>query len=86
MRTPSPRPSLVAGAWLAADLLSVAVPGTAAAQCPARATIDTVIVETAAPWDAAAGGADLPGRVAAALHVRTRPGIIRRTVLLRPGD
>ncbi|HEU5261961.1 MAG TPA: hypothetical protein VFU41_11135 [Gemmatimonadales bacterium] len=66
-----------ADACLAAGLALVAAPGTGTAQCRAAATIDTVVIESAG----VSGGG-----LTAALHIPTRPGVIRRTMFVRAGD
>lgn len=65
------------GPTLAAVLVLVA--------CPLAAqTIDTVIVESANIFDER--DRTLPARWANALHVTTSPWVVRRTILLRPGE
>lgn len=49
-------------------------------------TIDTVIVWNANVFDGADDGPGFLPRLANALHIRTRQAVIRRTILLGPGD
>lgn len=58
-------------------LLLLALPAPGRAQCPPAAVIDTVIVDN--------GGAAESGLVNF-LHIRTRAGVVRRTMLVRAGD
>jgi hypothetical protein len=58
-------------------LVAFALPAVGGAQC--LATVDTVLIEARGVSDGGRGLEDL-------LHIRTRPGVIRRTVLFRPGD
>jgi hypothetical protein len=65
-------------------VLAAGAPGRLRAQAP---TIDTIIVVNRNIFDFAAG--DAPGflaRLANSLHVTTRSRVIRRTLLVNPGD
>ncbi|MGH7698899.1 MAG: hypothetical protein ACREMJ_00035, partial [Gemmatimonadales bacterium] len=49
-------------------------------------TIDTVVVRSANVFDEAGDGPGFVARLANALHVKTRASVIRRTLLVEPGD
>lgn len=70
---------------LAAASLSVGPAVPLSAQSPA-VTVDTVVVASQNVFDDAGDGPGLIARLANALHVRTRPSVVRRTLLVRAGD
>lgn len=70
-----------AAAALLAALAAPAAPTALTAQ-----TIDTIVVQNATIFDRDGDGPGPLADLANALHVRTRPAIIRRTLLVNPGD
>jgi len=66
--------------------LALLVPGARlAAQQPADPVIDTVIVVSHNVFDPPDGTPRVVARIGNALHVTTRPGVIRRLLLMAPG-
>jgi hypothetical protein len=53
---------------------------------PAAQTIDTIVVENANVFDRAGDGPGFIARLANALHIRTRASVIRRSLLVAPGQ
>ena len=51
-----------------------------------RPTIDTIIVDNRNIFDSADAAPDWVASIANGLHIRTRPWVIRRRLLLNPGD
>ena len=63
------------------------VPGALRAQAaPAGPVIDTIIIETGEPFDAEAAASSGVFRTMNAIHVTTRPWVIRRELLFRAGE
>src|SRR5947207_15179081 len=52
----------------------------------AQATIDTIVVVNHSIFDSESDAPGLLARLANRLHVTTRAGVIRRTLLVNPGD
>lgn len=52
----------------------------------ATQTIDTIVIDNRNVFDHEGDGPGFVARLANALHVRTRPSVIRRSLLVRPGE
>jgi hypothetical protein len=61
-------------------------PAAVQSQCVSGITLDTVVVQAGGVFDEPSSELDLLSRVANSLHVRTRSGVIRRTLLVKAGD
>src|SRR6266540_3783901 len=66
-------------------LLAARPPGRLSAQVPAP-TIDTIIVVSRNVFDFSDEAPGFLARLANRLHVTTRPGVVRRALLVNPGD
>ncbi len=66
-------------------LLAARPPGRLSAQAPAP-TIDTIIVVSRNVFDFSDDAPGFLARLANRLHVTTRPGVVRRALLVNPGD
>src|SRR5437879_5073655 len=82
-RPPAPHTRLFVGAVLAP---LAAQSGRTAKRPHDRPTIDTIIIVNRNIFDTADAAPDWVANLANGLHVRTRPWVIRRRLLLNPGD